>query len=149
MSRKQRARRQRQLQHVVVRSDGEPGGLEPDCPICALLAAQGQQVLAYDPESQDLTPESVAPMGPVTGITLHADAAVAPHLGAAATPLEVPQGMRVGEFLFAVRFVVPELAKAFPEGGLELRVEGHPLDLLAPVPAGSVTLAAAPRPTMS
>jgi hypothetical protein len=147
-SRKHQARKQPKSQHIVVRMDGEHGGLEPDCPICALLAAQGQEVLAYDPESMEYTPESVATLGPVTGITLLADAAVARHLGGGATPLEVPQGMRVGEFLFAVRFVVPELAKAFPEGGLELQVDGHRLDLAAPVPAGAVTLAAA-RPAMS
>ncbi|MBI5482274.1 MAG: hypothetical protein HY906_25690 [Deltaproteobacteria bacterium] len=54
--------------------------------------------------------------------------------------------MLVGEFLIAVRFVEPRLAKAFPEGGLELHVAGRRRGWAAPVPAGSVTLAATTEP---
>jgi hypothetical protein len=150
MSRKHRSRKpQQKPQHIVVRTDGTHGGLEPDCPICALLAAQGQEVLAFDPDRMDFAPETVAPMGPVAEVTVEADATVAPLLGASSTKLDVPKGMLVSEFLLAVRFVVPELAKAFPEGGLELQVEGHRLGWAAPVPAGTVTLVATARQTMA
>ena len=146
MSRKRKRRKQQGLQHIVVRTDGSHGGLEPDCPICALLAAQGQDVLAFDPDSMELSPESVKPMGPVTPITLEVDALVASVLGAASQKLDVPRGMLVGEFLIAVRFIIPQLARAFPDGGLELQRDGHPLGWAAPVPAGPVTLVAKALP---
>ena len=150
MSRKHKGRKKQQgSQHIVVRTDGSHGGLEPDCPICALLAARGEPVLAFDPASMTFADESVAPMGPVTGITLSADATIAPLLGGSPKELDVPRGMLVGEFLIALRFVEPRLAKAFPDGGLELQVEGHRLGWAAPVPAGAVTLVATARQAMS
>lgn len=146
MSRKRQSRKN--PQHIIVNLDGSHGGLDPDCPICALLAVQGQEAQVFDPGTMDFTPEALMPMGPVTTITLTGDAAVAPHLDASPMELDVPKGMMVGEFLFAVRFAIPELAKAFPEGGLALQVDGHPLGWAAPVPR-AVTLVATARQSMS
>jgi hypothetical protein len=150
MSRKHKGRKQQQgLQHIMVRLDGGHGGLEPDCPICAMLAAQGQDVQVFDPATMDLTPERVEPMGPISMITLRGDASVARHLAESPMELPVPKGMLVGEFLLAVRFAMPALAKAFPEGALELQVDGHRLGWAAPVPPGPVTLVATARQAMS
>ena len=144
MSRKRKGGKKSQgFQHIVMRTDGTHGGLDPDCPICAMLAAQGQEVQVFDPETMEFTPEGGPPTGPVTAITLTGDPVVAPHLEDSPMELDVPKGMLVGEFLFAVRFVMPRLAKAFPEGSLALQRDGRPLGWAAPVPAGPVTLVAA------
>jgi len=56
MSRKHKLRAKR-LRHVVAKLDGSPmTELDPDCPICAMLAAEGTEVLTLDPETLELVP---------------------------------------------------------------------------------------------
>jgi hypothetical protein len=64
MSRKRKSRSKR-LAHVVARFDGSPmTQLDPDCPICAMLAREGQEVLTLDPETMELVPVAPRPARP-------------------------------------------------------------------------------------
>jgi len=146
MSRKRKRRKQQGLQHIVVRTDGSHGGLEPDCPICALLAAQGQDVLAFDPDSMELSPESVKPMGPVTPITLEVDALVAAVLAPPRGSSTSPRGMLVGEFLIGRTLHHPAAGESVPGRRSGAAARRSPARLAAPVPAGPVTLVAKALP---
>jgi len=148
MSRKKK-RRTNSLRHVVVGGLGSPGGgldLDCDCPICAWVAAQDEEILTLDPTTLALVPASRGPRPPVTKVTLAADPMIAPFLRGWLRELDAPRGMRVGDFIFVLCFLVPRLGSAFPAGGLELRADGRPLDPQAPVPAGTVTLVATAAP---
>ena len=61
MSRKHKLREKR-LRHVVAKLDGSPmTELDPDCPICAMLAREGEEVLTFDPETTQLVPVDSGP----------------------------------------------------------------------------------------
>jgi hypothetical protein len=117
--------------------------LDPDCPICAMLARQGAEVLTLDGDSDELIAAGIPDLA-VGSVMLTVDPAVAPLLAGLPGELPLPAAVPAALFIEAVCFTAPDLFGVYPPGALELHRDGRRLDPMALVRDGDhLTLRAA------
>ncbi|HTM19062.1 MAG TPA: hypothetical protein VL172_01090 [Kofleriaceae bacterium] len=114
------------MMHLVAGLDGGP--IESDgCPICAMLAAQGETVHAVS-DSGELVPMEPPRAQQLIEVQVRGNGSTWPYLPLEALPCPVPVGCTVGDLLEYLPWFNREFRITFPPGTLSAQIAGEPCE---------------------